>query len=87
MDIITLLPADNYKVVNKTVLTDFDRKTLIALYEPIIGPFAISLYFTFWHDFTSSFLFITISITLYNISLQKGRCLWKKSTELYFILI
>lgn len=46
----TLLPADTYKVVNKTILTDYDRKILIAFYEPIIGPVSTSLYLTLWND-------------------------------------
>ena len=33
----TILPADTYTVINKTILTDFERKTIITLYEPIIG--------------------------------------------------
>ena len=37
MKLITLLPADKYVVVNKTMLTDKERKNLISLYEPIIG--------------------------------------------------
>ena len=32
---ITLLPADIYIVINKTILTEIDKK--ISLYEPIIG--------------------------------------------------
>lgn len=50
MKLITLLPADNYVVVNKTILTEVDRKNLISLYEPIIGPLAVSLYLTLWRD-------------------------------------
>src|SRR5574344_623649 len=50
MKTITLLPADTYTVLNKTILTSEDRKNLIALYEPIIGPIAISLYLTLWND-------------------------------------
>ncbi len=46
----SLLPADTYKVINKTILTDFDRRIITALYEPIIGPISASLYFTLWHD-------------------------------------
>ena len=37
-------------VICKTILTDFERKTIITLYEPIIGPNAVSLYFTLWQD-------------------------------------
>ncbi len=50
MKIDTLLPADKYIVVNKTMLTDKERKNLISLYEPIIGYAAVSLYFTLWRD-------------------------------------
>ena len=50
MKVISLLPADVYTVVNKTILTEIDRKNLITLYEPIIGPLAISLYLTLWRD-------------------------------------
>lgn len=45
---ITVLPADTYLVVNKTILNDKDRKMLIMLYQPIIGQQAVSLYFTLW---------------------------------------
>lgn len=47
---INLLPADKYQVVNRTIITSEDHKTLISLYEPIIGSSAVSLYFTLWRD-------------------------------------
>ena len=50
MKLVTLLPADSYVVVNKTILTEVDRKSLISLYEPIIGAIAVSLYLTLWKD-------------------------------------
>lgn len=50
MKVVTLLPADIYTVVNKTVLTNIDRDNLLSLYEPIIGVTAISLYLTLWRD-------------------------------------
>lgn len=50
MKLITLLPADKYLVVNKTVLTEVDRKNVVSLYEPIIGSVAVSLYLTLWRD-------------------------------------
>jgi len=50
MGLITLLPADKYIVINKTILTEVDRKNIISLYEPIIGALAVSLYFTLWRD-------------------------------------
>ena len=33
MNDVNLLPADNYVVVNKTILTDTDKVNLINLYE------------------------------------------------------
>lgn len=53
MKLVTLLPADQYVVVNKTILTEIDKKNLIHLYEPIIGFAAVSLYLTFWSDLDS----------------------------------
>lgn len=50
MEAITLLPADLYTIVNKTILNEEDKNNLITLYEPIIGPLAISLYLTLWND-------------------------------------
>ena len=50
MKVISLLPADIYTVVNKTILTEIDQKNLITLYEPIIGSLAVSLYLTLWRD-------------------------------------
>ena len=47
---ITFLPADKYMVINKTTLSELDRKNLVNLYEPIIGSIAVSLYLTLWRD-------------------------------------
>lgn len=44
------LPADNYVVINKTILNNEDRNTLMTLYQPIIGSIAINLYFTLWSN-------------------------------------
>ncbi len=46
----TVLPADIYTVINRTILTEVDKKILINLYEPIIGSTAVSLYLTLWSD-------------------------------------
>lgn len=50
MKTITLLPADTYKVINKTIINEYDKKVIVNLYQPIIGPLAVSLYFTFISD-------------------------------------
>ena len=47
---ITILPADIYTVVNKTLLNSNDRKLITMLYQPIIGYTAVSLYFTLIDD-------------------------------------
>ena len=47
---ITLLPADTYKVINKSIITEHEKKLIVNLYQPIIGPIAVSLYFTFISD-------------------------------------
>lgn len=44
----SLLPLDNFVVINKTILNDQDRLILMLLYQPIIGSIGISLYFTLW---------------------------------------
>ena len=50
----TILPADTYVVVNKTVIDDSDRKLVSMLYQPIIGYSAVSLYFTLLDDLDKS---------------------------------
>lgn len=50
MEIKALLPADLYIVVNKSILSDLDRRYLISFYEPIIGHIATSLYLTLIND-------------------------------------
>ena len=50
MNAISLLPADTYTVVNKSIITEDDKKNIISLYQPIIGPIAVSLYFTLIRD-------------------------------------
>ena len=47
---LTILPADTYTVVNKTILNNNDRKLITMLYQPIIGYTATSLYFTLIDD-------------------------------------
>ena len=47
---ITILPADVYTVINKTVLNEEDHKIISMLYQPIIGYTAVSLYDTLKDD-------------------------------------
>lgn len=45
-----VLPADSYIVVNKSVITEIDKKILVDLYQPIIGNRAVSFYLTLLND-------------------------------------
>lgn len=47
---LTILPADTYTVINKTILNDNDAKLISRLYQPIIGYTAVSLYLTLLDD-------------------------------------
>ena len=44
MNNISILPADSYMVINKTILNELDNKILTMLYQPIIGTTAVNLY-------------------------------------------
>lgn len=46
----SILPADRYKIINKTLLSNLDKENLIYLYGPIIGSLATSLYLLLWQD-------------------------------------
>ncbi len=47
---VSLLPADCYLVVNKSVITDQDKRYLISFYEPLMGHLATTLYLTLLND-------------------------------------
>ena len=47
---ISILPADTYIVVNKTIISENDRRIINTLYQPIIGALATNLYFTLCMD-------------------------------------
>ena len=51
---INILPADTFIVVNRTILSENDRKIISMLYQPIIGYAAVSLYFTLLDDLDKS---------------------------------
>lgn len=46
----SILPADRYKVISKTILSEIDKENLIYFYQPIVGSLAISLYLILWQD-------------------------------------
>ena len=49
-----LLPADTYVVINKSIISEENKKILSMLYQPIIGPMPIILYLTFLVDLDKS---------------------------------
>lgn len=48
MQKVNVLPADTYFITSKAILTDYDRKIITLLYQPIIGSVSTNLYFTYW---------------------------------------
>ena len=80
---VTILPADTYVVVNKTVLNDQDRKIVTMLYQPIIGHTAVSLYFTLIddldkremmsEDYTHHHLMSTMQLKMPNIVMAREK--------------
>ena len=51
---INVLPADTYTVINKSIITSYDKKIITMLYQPIIGYTAVSLYNTLLDDLEKS---------------------------------
>ena len=51
---VTVLPADTYTVINKTVVTSYDKRLITMLYQPIIGYMAVSLYNALLDDLEKS---------------------------------
>ena len=47
---VTLLPADTYMVVNKSLLSEEDKLVLSMLYMPLIGNTSIALYNTLYNE-------------------------------------
>lgn len=50
MENVTLLPADIYQVVNKSLLNETDKLVLNMLYMPLIGSKAVTLYNTLYNE-------------------------------------
>ena len=56
---LNLSAADTYIVINKSIIENEDRTILTMLYQPIIGPLPVMLYFTLWSDLDNSELMST----------------------------
>ena len=59
MQELNLSLADTYIVVNKSIIDSDDRTILTMLYQPIVGPLSIMLYFSLWSDLDKSELMST----------------------------
>lgn len=83
MSNLTILPADTYTVINKTVINDSDLKIISMLYQPIIGYTAVSLYLTLVNDldklqimseeFTHHHLMSTMQLKLEDIVIAREK--------------
>ncbi len=65
----TILPADKFIIINKTIFNDNDRKLLMRLYQPIIGADSVSLYFNLWSELDKNELISTDHTHHYLINL------------------
>ena len=53
---VSLYPADIYQVVDKSLLSEFDKLILNMLYMPIIGNIAVSLYLKLQSETRNTFI-------------------------------
>ena len=61
-----VMPADTYSVVNKSVITDEDKRVIEMLYQPIIGPISVNLYLLFLNDL-EKFIYISREYTHHHL--------------------
>ena len=45
-----ILPADTYRVINKSIITDYDKQVIDMLYLPLVGAMPIMLYYILLND-------------------------------------
>ena len=57
---VIVLPADTYIVSNKAVITEYSRKIISMIYQPIMGAHATSLFFSFWSNLDTNQVMSTI---------------------------
>lgn len=68
---VTLLPADIYQVVNKSLLNEYDKLVLSMLYMPIIGNVSISLYESLYNELKAN-SYISVELTHYHLITNLG---------------
>ncbi len=68
---VTLLPADIYQVINKSLLNENDKLVLSMLYMPVIGNTAVSLYNTLYNELKSN-NYISSELTHHHLMTNLG---------------
>lgn len=68
---VTLLPADMYIVVNKSMLNEYDKIVLNMLYMPIIGNTAVTLYNILYSELKAS-NFVSPELTHHHLMTNLG---------------
>ncbi len=68
---VTLLPADIYQVVNKSLLNEYDKLVLSMLYMPIIGNVSISLYESLYNELKAN-SYISVELTHHHLITNLG---------------
>lgn len=66
MKVKSLVPADIYIVVNKSMLNENDKMVLTMLYMPIIGNVACTLYLTLFNELKAS-SYVSTELTHYHL--------------------
>ena len=67
----TLLPADIYQVINKSLLNESDKLVLSMLYMPIIGNVSISLYLSLYNELKAN-SYISVELTHHHLMTNLG---------------
>lgn len=68
---VTLLPADIYQVVDKSLLNEFDKLVLSILYMPIIGNISVSLYLSLYNESKIN-SYISVELTHHHLTTNLG---------------
>lgn len=71
MKVVTVLPADLYQVVNKSLLNESDKLVLSMLYMPIIGNTAVTLYNSLYNELKAN-NFISSELTHHHLMTNLG---------------
>ena len=71
MNSVTLLPADIYQVVNKSLLNESDKLVLNMLYMPIIGNTSITLYNTLYNELNAN-NYVSAELTHHHLMTNLG---------------